>query len=287
LRAILDGLRETGLADELTEITARQATVEQVARVHAEDYIDTIRGVAARGGGPLDPDTRVSDQSYEIALLASGGVIAACDAVLDGKIRNAFCAVRPPGHHATAHRAMGFCLFNNVAISARYLQSERGLERIAIVDWDVHHGNGTQDTFFSDPTVFYASIHQSPHYPGTGHPWETGRDEAEGTVINVPLGPGAGDKEFMDALTDTILPAIREFEPDFMLVSAGFDAHEADMLSSLYVTTEGYAEMTDLVCSCAEQCCDGRLVSTLEGGYNLPALAESVASHLKVLLKQD
>jgi len=286
LRAILNHLGTSGLAAELTELTARPATVDQIARVHRRDYIDAVKEVCARGGGQLDFDTVVSDQSYDIALLAAGGVMAACDGVLDGEVANAFCAVRPPGHHALEFRAMGFCIFNNVAVAARYLQAERGLERVAIVDWDVHHGNGTQDAFFADPTVFYASTHQSPHYPGTGHPWETGQDDAEGTILNIPFGAGAGDAEFMTALSKTILPAITEFDPDFILISAGFDAHESDMLSSLCVTTQGYAAMTALVRACAGQCCGGRLVSILEGGYNLPTLAASVDAHLRALLEE-
>jgi len=286
LRAILNHLRKSGLAAELTELTARPATVEQMARIHARDYIDAVKEICARGGGQLDGDTVASDESYDIAMLAAGGVMAACDAVLDGEVANAFCAVRPPGHHALEFRAMGFCIFNNIAVAARYLQAERGLERVAIIDWDVHHGNGTQDAFFADPTVFYASTHQSPHYPGTGHPWETGRDEADGTTLNIPFGAGAGDTEFITAMSKTILPAITEFNPDFILISAGFDAHESDMLSSLCVTTQGYADMTSLVTSCAGQCCNGRLVSMLEGGYNLPTLAASVDAHLRALLDE-
>jgi len=287
LRAILDGLRSSGLAARLTEITARFASVEDVTRVHDRKYVDAVKDVCDRGGGPLDLDTVVSDQSYEIAMLAAGGVMAACDAVLDGTVANAFCAVRPPGHHALRFRGMGFCVFNNIAIAARYLQTRHGLGRIAIVDWDVHHGNGTQDTFYADPTVFYSSIHQSPHYPGTGNIWETGEDGAEGTVLNVPFGPGAGDREFVGALTEKILPAVKTFDPEFILVSAGFDAHTADILSSMQVTTQGYADMTALVRTCAEECCSGRLVSMLEGGYNLSSLAESVEAHVRVLLGED
>jgi len=286
LRAILNHLRTSGLAAELTELTARPATVDQVARIHRRDYIDAVKEICARGGGQLDDDTVASPESYDIAMLAAGGALAACDGVLDGEVANAFCAVRPPGHHAVESRGMGFCIFNNVAVAVRYLQVERGLERVAIVDWDVHHGNGTQDAFFADPTVFYASTHQSPHYPGTGHPWETGRDEAEGTTLNVPFGAGAGDTEFITAMSKTILPAITEFDPDFILISAGFDAHESDMLSSLCVTTQGYAHMTALVKSCAGRCCAGRLVSMLEGGYNLPTLAASVDTHLRALLDE-
>jgi acetoin utilization deacetylase AcuC-like enzyme len=287
LRAILARLRESGLADRLVELTARPAAVEDILRVHIEKYIDVVRGVAARGGGPLDPDTMVCDQSYDIALLAAGGVMAACDAVMDGTVENAFCAVRPPGHHALSFKAMGFCIFNNVAVAAKYLQAHHEIGRVAIVDWDVHHGNGTQDTFYDDTTVFYASIHQSPHFPGSGHDWEIGKDDAEGTVLNVPVRPGTTNDEFVGALSSTILPAVKEFNPDFLILSAGFDACEEDMLSSQHVTTQGYADMTKMAMDCARECCKSRLVSVLEGGYHLRSLADSVEAHVRTLMNED
>jgi acetoin utilization deacetylase AcuC-like enzyme len=230
-------------------------------------------------------DTPVSAESYRVALAAVGGVLATVDAVMEGKIRNAFCAIRPPGHHALKDRAMGFCLFNNVAIAARYLQKKHKLERILIVDWDVHHGNGTQAAFDGDATVFYFSVHQHAFYPGTGTAEETGAGKAVGTKLNVPLPAGSGDAEYKRAFEEKLRPAARAFRPDFVLVSAGFDAHEGDRLGRMKVTTQGYAELARIVKSIAEMCCQGRLVLLLEGGYTLDNLASASEAVIRVLME--
>ena len=231
------------------------------------------------------PDTPISEDSYDAALAAAGGVLAAVDAVMEGRIRNAFCAVRPPGHHSLPNQAMGFCLFNNVAIAARYLQKKHGVAKVLIVDWDVHHGNGTQEVFYDDPTVLYFSVHRYPFYPMTGSKAERGAGDGLGFIINVPLPAGTGDAEYRKAFREILMPKAMDFDPDFVLVSAGFDAHEDDPLGGMEVSSEGFAEMSRLVKQIADRCCEGRLVSVLEGGYDLEGLADSVEAHLRVLMQ--
>jgi acetoin utilization deacetylase AcuC-like enzyme len=231
----------------------------------------------------LDPDTCISPDSYRVALLAVGGALLAVDQVVEGRPDNAFVALRPPGHHAERERAMGFCLFNNVAIAARYAQRRYGLKRVLIVDWDVHHGNGTQHTFEDDPSVLFFSTHQFPFYPGTGRTSERGTGAGLGYTLNVPLAAGCGDNEYRQVFEKILYPAAQAFEPQLVLVSAGFDAHRNDPLASMNVTEDGYAHMTSIVRDIAERYCEGRLVSLLEGGYNLEALAHSVERHLHVL----
>jgi acetoin utilization deacetylase AcuC-like enzyme len=225
----------------------------------------------------------MSIDSYRVARLAVGGALAAVDAVTRDQVRNAFTAVRPPGHHALRDRAMGFCLFNNIAIAARYVQEHHGLERVLIVDWDVHHGNGTQAIFYEDPTVLYFSTHQYPFYPGTGAANETGAGAGLGFTVNAPLPAGSGDEEITTAFRGKLIPAAEAFRPQFVLVSAGFDAHRDDPLALLRVTEAGYAALTGIVLDLADRFAGGRLVSLLEGGYNLQALARSVEAHLRVL----
>jgi acetoin utilization deacetylase AcuC-like enzyme len=224
-------------------------------------------------------------RSYEVARAAVGGVLAACDAVVRGDVRNAFCAIRPPGHHALRDKAMGFCLFNNVAIAARYLQKKHGMSKILIVDWDVHHGNGTQDAFYEDGSVMYFSTHLSPFYPGTGAAEERGRGKGSGLIVNVPLAAGAGDPEVLRAYEDKLKPAALAFKPDFVLISCGFDSHENDTLGRLAITTEGFGKMTRIVKEIAAASAGGRLVSMLEGGYTLENLAASAAIHVKTLME--
>ena len=284
LRAILSQLDETGLTDEVTPITPSPASEQWIASVHSQDHIDLVREMAASGGGTLDPDTRVSPRSFDAALLAAGGLLTAVDAAAAGTVGNALALVRPPGHHATPTRGMGFCLFNNAAIAARYAQQKHGLERILIIDWDVHHGNGTQDAFYDDGTVLYFSTHQYPHYPGTGSAAEQGAGAGKGATINVPLPAGSGDAEYLQAFRSKLLPAADEFAPDLVLISAGFDAHYADPLSSQEVSVEGFAAMTGFAMTIACKHSGGRLVSTLEGGYELTSLADSVEAHLRALL---
>lgn len=283
LRAILTAVKKSGLSEKLVELEVKLAEVGQIEKIHSQTYIESLKRFCEAGGGHLDGDTPVCSRSYEVALLAAGGVIGAVRAVVKGQVDNAFCAVRPPGHHAERDRGMGFCLFNNVAIAARCLQKE-GLAKIAIFDWDVHHGNGTQWAFYDDPAVFYASVHQYPFYPGTGAASDTGEGAGRGYTLNVPMPGWCGDEEYLSLIDETVLPAIRKFGPDFFLISAGFDAHRADPIGGMRVTTEGFAEMTSKVKEFAEKSCNGRLVSVLEGGYDLDKLAESVVAHISVLL---
>lgn len=286
LEAITARLQEVGLLEELSRIKPRAADEKWLTAVHTPEHIASLRRLHAEGYRYADsPDTPVSPASYEVALMAAGGVMAAVDAVVEGQVRNAFCAVRPPGHHATPDRAMGFCLLNNVAIAARYVQQEHKLPKVLIVDWDVHHGNGTQEIFYEDPDVFYFSVHQYPFYPGTGSVAQQGSGEGKGSTLNVPLPAGSGDAEFLGAFTEKLLPAVRQFQPDFVLVSAGFDAHKNDLLGQMRVTTEGFAEMTRIVRQIADQHCRGRLVSVLEGGYHLENLAAAVEAHLRTLME--
>lgn len=245
--------------------------------VHPAAYVTAIEHACREGPTALDPDTMASPGSWEAALRAVGAVTGAIDAVMAGQVSAAFCAVRPPGHHALAEDAMGFCLFNNIAIGARYAQQRHQVQRVLIVDWDVHHGNGTEAIFLNDPSVLYFSTHQFPFYPGSG-----GR--SQGQAINVPLPEGSGDAELLQAFTQELLPTAAAFKPELVLISAGFDAHRDDPLAGLNVTERGYAQLTALVRKLAEEHCQGRLVSVLEGGYDLMALPRSVEAHLKALL---
>jgi acetoin utilization deacetylase AcuC-like enzyme len=267
---------------ELQRIEAPKAMRAMLLRAHDESLVDSILGASIAPGGHIliDGDTVMSSGSAEAALRAAGAVIAAVDAVATGRLRNAFCAVRPPGHHAERARAMGFCLFNNVAIGALHARAAHGLNRVAVIDFDVHHGNGTQDIFFADPDLFYASTHQSPLYPGTGRASERG---VAHNIVNAPLPPGAGSDWFRGAFTDRILPALSGFAPDFVLISAGFDAHRDDPLASLCLDEDDFAWATQAICAIAATCCDGRVVSALEGGYDLDALARCAASHVRML----
>jgi acetoin utilization deacetylase AcuC-like enzyme len=280
LRAVLDALEDARFAN-LVRREAPRATRAQLARVHAGSLIDAVFAAAPSvGHAQLDADTAMSPDSLEAALRAAGAVCAAVDALIDGTDTRAFCAVRPPGHHATRDTAMGFCLFNNVAAGAAQALA-RGIERVAIVDFDVHHGNGTQDIFWNEPRVLYASTHQSPLYPGTGARAETGA----GNIVNVPLPPGAGSAEFRSAFTATIAPTLRDFRPQLVMISAGFDAHRLDPLASLNLDAEDFAWVTRELADIALTHAAGRVVSSLEGGYSLTALRESTAAHVAALME--
>jgi len=284
LAAIKRRLEAVGLWDALEVIEPAPSPRPALLRVHQEEHLDRVRRACLGAPARLDPDTPVSAGSWDAALLSAGGAIAACDAVAAGRAGSAFVATRPPGHHAEADRAMGFCLFNNVAVAARHLQAERGLGRIFILDWDVHHGNGTQRLFEDDDTVFYFSTHQYPFYPGSGACAERGRDRGAGFTLNVPMPAGSGDGEYLAVFRDLLLPALDRFRPEFILISAGFDAHRDDTLAGMRLTEAGYAALTTLVKEAADRLCGGRIVALLEGGYDLRALAASVEAHLRALM---
>jgi len=278
-------LEETDIFAELTHLSPKICDINRIKQVHPENYVENIQNACKNGSHYLDSDTVICADSYEIALLAAGASVDACDAVMGGKVESAFCSIRPPGHHAEPARAMGFCLFNNVAIAAKYLQTHHSIKKICIIDWDVHHGNGTQNAFYDDPTVFYISIHQHPLYPGTGLAEEKGQGNGEGATLNFPSPAGFNDKEYLQIFENDIAPAVRKFSPEFMLISAGFDAHLNDPLANMNVTEEGFASMTKVVRDLSKEFCNGRMISILEGGYDLQALSQSVEHHLRVLLK--
>ncbi len=285
LEAILGRLRASGLWSELDVREPPRASEEDLARVHDPRYVRSVRTQCQRGPAALDGDTHVSRDSFEAACLAAGGTLQACRNVLDGTWSNAFCAVRPPGHHAEFDRAMGFCLMNNVAIAAAWLVERAGLERVAILDWDVHHGNGTQHLFEASPRVFYASLHQWPLYPGTGAASECGFGAGTGTTLNCPMDPGTGDADWLRALERTILPALEAFRPEFVLVSAGFDAHRRDPLAGIQLSEQGFRGLSRGILELAARTAGGKLVSVLEGGYDLEALAASVEAHVGELVQ--
>jgi acetoin utilization deacetylase AcuC-like enzyme len=279
LGAVLQAVKDEAF-DDVVWREAPLAEIAQIERVHDADYVrHALASVPEEGWVQLDGDTVMSPGSGEAALRAAGAVTAAVDAVLKGEFKNAFCAVRPPGHHAERDGAMGFCIFNNVVIGAAEARAVHGLNRVAVMDFDVHHGNGTQHMFDHDAGLFYASTHQMPLYPGTGARTERG----VGNIVNAPLPPGAGSEEFRAAMEKIVLPAIESFQPELILISAGFDAHRRDPLASLEFESEDYYWVTAQLCALAESCCGGRVVSTLEGGYDLQALGESAAAHLAAL----
>lgn len=283
--AIVKRLQTDGLLDRARTITPRTATDEEILRCHAADYLRIVNEDVTEGLHRLSTgDTPLSARSLEVAQLAAGGLLTAVDEVLTGRLRNAFAVVRPPGHHATPKKGMGFCLFNNVAIAARHAQSKHGVSRVLIADWDVHHGNGTQDIFYEDGTVLFFDTHQHPLYPGTGAATETGKGAGAGLTINCPFPAGSGRKEIVGAFREKLLPAAQAFRPDLVLVSAGFDSRIDDPLGSFKLTDEDFAELTGIVKEIAAKHCGGRLVSTLEGGYNLAGLASAAASHVRALM---
>jgi acetoin utilization deacetylase AcuC-like enzyme len=286
LRSILARLEQAGLLERCTPAAYRPLAEEEVARVHHPDVVRRARAAAEQGGGYLDADTVVSPDSFRVALAAAGACASAVDAVLGGADATALCLVRPPGHHATPERSMGFCLFNNIALAARRARDAHGLTRLLVVDWDVHHGNGTQDIFYDDPGVFFYSIHRYGHgfYPGTGAKGETGEGHGLGYTFNEPVRYGTTVKEYHGRFLAGLHRAADKVKPELVLLSAGFDAHAADPIGSLGLAAEDFAAMTRAVLEVARVHSGGRLVSCLEGGYNLDALAESVQAHLEQLL---
>jgi len=286
LRAIVARLDQGGVMPRLVRIDPVAAADEWITQVHKPSYVAALKQHAPDTGRVmLDADTSMSPGSLPAAYLAAGGALAAADAIMAGRVDNAFCAVRPPGHHAEQDRAMGFCLFNNVAIAARYFQRRHGLARVLIVDWDVHHGNGTQHSFDDDSSVLFFSTHQYPHYPGTGRATERGCGKGEGATINVPMEVGEGDEAYLAVFQKVLVPAADDFKPDVVIISAGFDAHRDDPLASMGLTETGYAELTRVVARIARRHSKGRILSSLEGGYNLQALSASVEQHVTALLE--
>ncbi len=276
-------IEENHLKDKLVLLSPRAAIIDELAAVHAREHISRIQTQSERGGGWLDSDTVMSPGSYNAAVYAAGGVLTAIDSVMTRQVDSAFALVRPPGHHATCWQAMGFCLFNNIAIAAKYAIANFDIQRLLIIDFDVHHGNGTQDTFYADPHVLYFSTHQYPFYPGTGSIDETGARGGEGFTVNVPLLAGWGDDEYQAAFEDILAPVAKRFQPQLILVSAGYDAHWADNLALMQMSVSGFARLVEIIKTLADMLCQGRMVFTLEGGYHLEALSLSVSATLDVL----
>ncbi len=287
LRAIKQGLTQTSLWDRLDHLPFEPADRASVERVHTPAYIDRLL-TACRDNQPYidSPDSAICPASYDIALLAVGGILAAVDALMAGRVRNAFCAMRPPGHHAEPDRSMGFCLFNNAALAAQRLIDKHNLERVAVVDFDVHHGNGTQHIFEHRKDVLFISLHGHPDtlYPGTGYAHETGIGDGEGYTLNLPLAPGSGDDAYLAAFETRALPLLNTYQPQAVLISAGFDAAPEDPLADMQLTTDGFDWLTRQIIAVADQHSQGRIVSTLEGGYNLESLARNAAKHVNTLI---
>src|SRR3984957_17709224 len=280
--AVVRALEKSGVAQDLLPIEPRAAAEEELLLCHTPKYLKIAKQDVDAGLPVLSTgDTDIGPDSWDVASHAAGGVLNAVDAVVSGQARNAFCAIRPPGHHASAGRGMGFCVFNNIAIAARYAQRKHGLERVMIVDWDVHHGNGTQDIFYSDPSVFFFSTHQWPLYPGTGRADETGEGRGVGTTMNFPFPAGSGRAEILGAVESALMPAADRFRPDLVLISAGFDSRIDDLLGNFTLTDDDFADLTRAVMEMAETHAGGRVVSLLEGGYNLSGLASAAARHVE------
>lgn len=269
--------------DTIEWIEPRSATEEELLLVHTQSHINNIKNIAQDGGGYADPDTIVSAASFEVAKLSAGAVLDAVDLVVENPQDHVFTCNRPPGHHCLADRAMGFCLFSNVSIAARYAQSKYHLNKVLILDWDVHHGNGTQDIFYEDDSVFYVSTHQYPHYPGTGGTSETGKGKGEGFTENLPFPAHTQPHMIVDAVKDSLERILPAFKPDFMIISAGFDGHRDDPLGGWLLEESHFAELTEVMMKHSETYCGGKIISCLEGGYNLQSLASSTVAHCEVL----
>ena len=283
LNAIQKNIESSKYYNNLTLIQPRKATVEDIAKVHGTGYIRSVEDSCRNGVRNLDADTVISSDSYQAALLSAGAGLEALDKILEGTVGNAFCAVRPPGHHAEQNKAMGFCLFNNVGVIARYAQDVKNIQKIFIFDWDVHHGNGTQHSFYKDSSIYYSSIHQYPFYPGTGGVDETGTGDGLGSNLNIPMRAYSYDTDYINAIEHKLIPVIQKFNPDLIIISAGFDAHENDPLAQINLSTDCYGKMTQKLMEIANDVCNGRILSMLEGGYDYSALADSVQLHVETL----
>jgi len=283
--AVMEGLKRAGLLEKLTRLKPRPVTGDDLLLAHEAGYLRRAEHDILSGASQLSTgDTSICEASWDAAQLAVGCALAAVDAVIEGKVANAFCAVRPPGHHATADRGMGFCVLNNIAIAARHAQRRHGIERVLIVDWDVHHGNGTQDIFYQDGSVFFFSTHQAPWYPGTGQASETGAGAGNGTTLNCPSPAGSGRAEIFAAFEQQLLPAMEKFRPEFVLISAGFDSRAGDPLGDFLLTDADFADLTKLVRGIADRYAKSRVVSLQEGGYNLSGLASAASAHVAALM---
>ncbi len=285
LESIVQHLKDHSLWDEVLHLHPRLAPRRALLRAHSPAHLERVAALARiERPAYVSQDTATSPSTYRAALLAAGAPLTAIDSLLAGRADHAFCCMRPPGHHAEVEQIMGFCFFNNAAVAAHYLRAECGCDKVAIIDWDVHHGNGTQHIFEADGSVFFCSIHQSPLYPGTGAADECGMGAGSGQTLNIPVPAGSTNADYLRHFADTIAPAIDRFQPDFILLSAGFDAHRSDPLGQILLSAECYGKLTELVLQLAAHHCEGRLVSLLEGGYDLEATAASVAAHLSALL---
>ncbi|MFA5794497.1 MAG: histone deacetylase [Candidatus Brocadiia bacterium] len=285
LRRTMAYLKNTKLWGKLSQVPPRPATEEEIARVHNPFYIKMLKDFCESGQRYLDADTVVSARSYEAALYAAGGVMAAVDAVLSTPQSNALCLVRPPGHHATKNHAMGFCLFNNVAVAARYAQAKHGLKKVAVIDWDLHHGNGTQEAFYDDNTVLFFSMHRSPYYPGSGDAEEVGHGPGVGYTINLPLSFDVSPGEYLEEFREVLDSHLRTFKPELIFISAGFDSYKNDPLGGLGLNIADYGQLTRIAKALAKDVCKGRIVSSLEGGYNLSDLPLCIEAHLAALME--
>jgi acetoin utilization deacetylase AcuC-like enzyme len=287
LESIIDGLKEKGLYEKVFKIESRQAKIEEIILCHSKDYVEYVKDFCEKGGGYLDPDTYSNKYSFTSAAIGVGSSVDLTKAVIKRDLKNGFALLRPPGHHALANRSMGFCLFGNIAIAAKVALNKPGINKVAIVDFDVHHGNGTQALVGDDPNILFISTHQYPFYPGTGSINEIGNRESEGTIVNIPLPAGVGDEGFKIVYEKVILPSLERFNPDLILVSAGYDAHWDDPLADLNLSLTGYNWISKQLIKCAERICDGKIIFFLEGGYNLDVLKYGVANSIRALLGID
>lgn len=286
LQAVWKHLTETGLAEKCNKSTWGLATNEQVGRIHALSYIDVIRQSAEMGGGPIEADTMMSELSHHIAMHASGAVCHSVEQVLSGDQKNALCLVRPPGHHARPRNAMGFCLFNHIAVGAKHATDGVGVDRVLVIDWDVHHGNGTQESFYEEENIGFLSIHRSPFFPNTGKESETGKGAGLGTNLNIEVAFGTSKEVYFERFERALVDMAKKLQPNLIMISAGFDAHRSDPIGSLGLEVEDFDQLTRLVMGVANEYCNGKVVSMLEGGYNPTVLPLCVEAHLKVLLEQ-